>query len=222
MPTRKKARQARAQQIKLAALETSEWFRGDRITTVRPQLQQLMQFAKADSNQFHFAVFTGPESFRAILDDFVSKHGVQYIYICAHGSKGKIRFPINQKEKRHDIRIFDCLVSKTTLRGVFFGGCELKSLAEELSGRILNGRRPTDRHPWVAAYGESNDWMDGTWLDMAFFRCLFDHEKENGPVTSKKAMKAVLYSFAENGFLELVKQTDFSVYMRGEEVEWHY
>lgn len=219
MATRKKARKSRASQIKLAALETSEWFRGDRITTVRPQLQQLMQFTKADSNQFHFAVFTGPESFQAILDDFVNKHGVQYIYICTHGSKGKILFPINQQEKRHDIRNFDCLLSKTTLRGVFFGGCELKSLAKELSERILKKRRSTDSHPWVAAYGESNDWMDGTWLDMTFFRFLFDYEKENRPVKSKKDMETVLYSFAENGFRGLAEQTDFSVYMRGEEVE---
>lgn len=200
-------------QIKLAVLETAEWFDRDRITTIRPQIQQLMQFAKKDPNEFHYASFAGPESFKEILKDFAHTHGVQYIYINSHGENGKIQFPVNRSKTNVNAGTFTNCLGKTTLRGVLLGGCQLKSLAEKISAGLSKSG------VWVAGYGTFVDWMEATWLDLTFLRYLFYYENDKKlAVTTQSKMAAFLGSLTGTGLGKFMEEMEFSVYMGGWEI----
>ena len=117
-------------QPKLAVLETAEWYTKDRITTVRPLFQLLsMHVYDGDPNLFHYATFTRKASFVATFKDMVSKHGVNFICIGAHGENNKII--LNKKEKSGNPSLFNSLFSRD-IRGA-------------ASTRNLSCRLPTRR-----------------------------------------------------------------------------
>jgi len=230
---------AKSKQIKLAVLETAEWFESNRIMTVRPLFQQLMQEVAGDSNEFHYATFTGPASFQATMQDLVNEHGVNYIYIATHGEKGKIQFSHNSTAKVN-VATFDCL-DRAKMRGIFFGGCELGDLAREVSERI-QARRARDKKttyvsPWVVGYQKSVDWISGAFLDMAFWRLMLLPEEGFVPVIKRqKQMRDALRVFDEGLWFENNRISDkgemmfpplgetrkilgFSVYMNGKKIE---
>jgi len=233
-----------AKQIDLAVLETAEWFESDRIMTVRPLFQQLMQNVAGDSNQFHYATFTGPASFQATMQDLVNEHGVNYIYIATHGEKGKIQFSHNSAAKEINIATFDCL-DRAKMRGVFFGGCELDSLAREVSERIQARRvregKTTYKSPWIVGYQKDVDWISGAFLDLAFWRLMLLPEEGVVPVIERqKQMRDALRVFDKGLWLdkhdrisdtgrlifpplgETRKSLGFSVYMNGKKIENDY
>lgn len=230
--------------IKLAVLETAEWYESDRIMTVRPLLQQLMQSVAGDSNEFHYATFTGPESFQATLQDLINKHGVNYIYIATHGEKGKIQFSHNKTGKSINKATFNCL-DRAKLRGCFFGGCELDDLARDVSERIQTRRvregKKTYISPWFAGYQKEVDWISGTLLDLAFWRLILLPEKGVVPVIkTQKQMRDTLRVFDKGLWLdghsrisdtgrlifpplgETRRSLGFSVYMNGKKIENDY
>ena len=164
-------------QPKLAVLETAEWYTKDRITTVRPLFQLLsMHVYDGDPNLFHYATFTGKASFVATFKDMVSKHGVNFICIGAHGENNKII--LNKKEKSGNLSLFNSLFSRdirgaASIRGIYLAGCQLDGLAKKLSSKEWEHNTPA---PWFAGYGESVDWMDAAWMDRKFWDILLnDH-----------------------------------------------
>lgn len=165
---------AKSKQIDLAVLETAEWYKGDRVMTVRPLFQQLMQSVTGNANRFHYATFTGPDSFEETLKDLVHTHGVQYIYISTHGEEGKMQFSFNRQRKATYLSKFDCLAEKS-LSGVFFAGCELGSLAQSVSARLQG--KVKGQAPWFAGYDTSVGWIDAAFLDLAFLRLVLLHEE---------------------------------------------
>ena len=222
---------AKTPQIKLAVLETAEWYREDRIATSRPLFQLLTQLVYSNPNWFHFATFTGPDSFKETLNHLVEKHGVQYIYIGTHGKEGKIQFPTPIEEGGIDIRAFDCF-DKTTLKGVLFGSCQLASLAENISRRLkektMEKKGRQQMSPWFAGYTESVDWMDGAWLDMAFLRLVLGFQKHDDDgenpsyqlkVNSQGDMGIALSILDGEGYQAMREKWGFSVYMNGKKIE---
>jgi len=217
--------------IRLAVLETAEWYREDRMTTARPLFQLLTQLVYDDPNWFHYATFTGPESFKETLYDLVHKRGVQYVYICTHGEDGKIQFASKNKTHPYDKTIVKCL-EKTSLRGVLFGGCELASLARDLSEglkeKTLEEKGRLQASPWFAGYTETVDWIDAAFLDLAFLRLVLegqDHDDQKMSRKFKMAMDAKykvavgLQLLDEHGYKVLRENLGFSVYVNGSEVE---
>jgi len=218
-------------EIRLAVLETAEWYREDRMTTARPLFQLLTQHIYGDPNWFHYATFTGPESFKETLYDLVHKRGVKYVYICTHGEDGKIQFASKNKTHPYDKTIVKCL-EKTSLRGVLFGGCELASLASDLSEglkeKTLEEKGRLQESPWFAGYTESIDWMEASFLDLAFLRLVLgaqEHDDQKMRAEFKLAVKAryhmayALHLLDEDGFEAIRKRLGFSVYINGKEVE---
>jgi len=212
----KQTNRGKPKQIDLAVLETAEWFERDRIMTVRPLFQQLMQVAAWDSNEFHYATFTGPESFQETLKDLVSKDGVEYVYICTHGKKDEIQFPFNRNKKKINVATFDCF-DKSTLRGVFLGGCELAGLAEDIAVRWhqkkLRGETKGNYSPWFAGYTEEVKWIHGAWLDMMFLGYMFSSGRSRSDVTDN------LLEFYEDGFGGLMETFGFSIFMNGKKID---
>jgi len=176
---------------KLAVLETAEWYTKDRITTVKPLFQLLSQHIyDGDPNHFHYATFTGKDSFAATFKDMVGKHGVQFIYIGAHGEDDEIRF--NKQEKSGHISLFSPLFSQDvrgagSIRGVYLAGCQLDGLAKKLSSKEWEH---STQAPWFAGYVESVPWMDAAWMDMKFWHILLeDHHQDQKEGKSPQSRK---------------------------------
>lgn len=167
--------QSKSKFPRLAVLETAEWYTKDRITTVKPLFQLLSQHIyDGDPNHFHYATFTGKDSFAATFKDMVGKHGVQFIYIGAHGEDDEIRF--NKQEKSGHISLFNPLFSQdvrgaASIRGVYLAGCQLDGLAKKLSSKEWEH---STQAPWFAGYVESVNWMDASWMDMKFWHILLE------------------------------------------------
>lgn len=217
-------------EIRIAVLETAEWYREDRMTTARPLFQLLTQHIYDDPNWFHYATFTGPESFKETLHDLVHKRGVKYVYICTHGEDGKIQFASKNKTHPYDKTLVKCF-EKTSLRGVLFGGCELAPLARDLSEglkeKTLEEKGRLQASPWFAGYTETIDWMEASFLDLAFLRLVLGNQEHDDQkmrkfkmaVTAKYHMAVALQILDEEGFKVLREKLGFSVYVNGQEIE---
>jgi len=197
-------------QIDLAVLETAEWYKGDRTTTVRSFMPLLTQMVYDNPNWFHYATFMGSNSFAEALENLVHKDGVNYIYIGTHGEDDKIQGFLPGDSHPNKTTWERCF-SKGALRGIFLGGCEMNFLAGKISSLLT--RSTHNPPPWVAGYWKSIDWMDATMLDLAFLR-----EALNPKVNSEKAIKGVLNKLEGKGYGGIMESLGFTVYIGGKEI----
>lgn len=210
-------------QPKLAVLETAEWYSKDRITTVRPLFQLLSQHVyDGDPNQFHYATFTGQDSFVATFKDMVGKHGVKFIYVGTHGEDDEICF--NKKEKSGRVSLFNSLFSRdvrgaASIRGVYLAGCQLDGLAKKLSSKEWEHSSPA---PWFAGYEEGVNWMDATWMDMKFWHILLENhhwaqKKREKPQSREMDAFGTTYQLLDGGHGCSMWDLGFRIYRQGED-----
>jgi len=209
MTMAKQTNRGKPEQIKLAVLETAEWFNKDRTATVRPFMRLLTQIVYDNPNFFHYANFTGKDDFADTLEYLVKKDGVQYVYICTHGENGKIDFPRggikNQLNSTSWKKCFD-----KNLSGVLFGGCQLLPLAEKVSNELQG-------NTWVASHRESIDWVDASLLDMTFLRIMLTlHDNTKTQLKTRVALD-LLDDF--HGHESLRAKLGFAVYMNGKKID---
>lgn len=216
--------QSKSKFPQLAVLETAEWYTRDRITSVKPLFQLLSQHIyDGDPNHFHYATFTGKDSFAATFKDMVGKHGVQFIYIGAHGEDDEIRF--NKQEKSGHISLFNPLFSQdvrgaASIRGVYLAGCQLDGLAKKLSSK--EWEHGSTSAPWFAGYEASVNWMDAAWMDMKFWHILLDDhqsrsERGENPQSRKMDAMRTPYQLLEGGHGCSMWDLGFRIYRDGDE-----
>lgn len=206
-----------SRQIELAVLETAEWYGNDRITTVRPMFQILMQQLSGNPNDFHYATFIGPDSLVETLEKLADKRGVQYIYIGTHGEDDNIVRPMSRESDRKIQMgtLAKCLTKyKKNLTGVFLGGCQLKYLAEYLSEELAAVQHKNAPKPWVAGYGDFIPWMGSAMFDMVFLHHALKLER-----STQIGMVDIFDELHHKGYKGIMKNLDFDVYISGKSIK---
>ena len=209
------------QKPRLAVLETAEWYDNDRITSIKPLLQIIMQHLTNDPSHFLYSTFVNKKSFNETLKHFAAGkpvRGVQYIHIACHGKEGKL-CPGNKGETISTGSIPNRL-DKKSLRGIFLSVCQSNKIAYQIADETGTTGL------WTAGYSEDVDWFTSCAFEMLFWRMVLigsnleaERLKKKKTTYSTKDEKIIniivtVDLLHDAGYGEVMKRLGFHIYAK--------
>jgi hypothetical protein len=150
----------------MAVVESRWWDDGNH--SVRALFEAVGAIHYGNPSAFFYDMFADRSSLSRVLGMRASDGRTEVVYLATHGDQAEIGpgngVEISRTEFRNDL----AAANRTgQLKGLYLGTC--------LTGNLDTVRfllTSTSHLDWIAGYGESVDWVDGSAIDMIFFHKL--------------------------------------------------
>jgi hypothetical protein len=217
---------AATRHLGLGVIET-RWF-DERHHTVRPLFEFLSYALKDRSDAFTYERFVGASSFREAVRFMMGGGDIEYLYVAAHGTFGKIEAPNGSGLSRTFLRNTICEVNRRRrrLKGVLFGSCKFgdaHNLVEVLRPSKIRGETVSNRLVWAGGYNQEIEYTRSSLFDISFYDLFFrtnggneikrlektiDYMKTNLPGLAESLSLCMLVRISNRRYRDLIKDED--------------
>jgi hypothetical protein len=180
-----------------SVVESRWWPKGNH--SVRPLFEAVASIHYDNPSAFAYDMFADKSSLTAVMNMRGGDSRTEVLYLASHGDEKSIGPSEKNSISRAEARNILIQANKNAqIKGLFLGTC-LTGNAD--FARFLLEKSEANLE-WVAGYGKSVDWVDGTAIDMIFFSKLAELYIAN---KSKKKGKLSPRSMAHTAATEMVK-----------------
>jgi len=168
---------------------------------VRPLFEALSGIHYDNPSAHFYDMFSEKKSLDAVLDARCMDQQTEVIYLAAHGDATRIGGAPGHDLSRTELRnIIERRNITLQLKGLYLGTC---LTGNKDMGKFFLEYAPTNLE-WLAGYGESVDWVDGSAIDMVFFSKLTEEYLKNAKRKKGKKSARTMAHLAAGELLKLI------------------
>lgn len=177
-----------------SVVESRWWSTGNH--SVRPLFEAIAALHFQNPSAFLYDMFVNKGSLSSIINMRAKDKSTDVIYLASHGDESNIGPNDENVISRTELR--NAIISANSngqIKGLFLGTC----LTGNASMAKFLLENPKCNLEWLAGYGDSVHWIDGTAIDMIFFSKLAELYIDNrAKKKGKQSARAMAHQAATN------------------------
>ena len=165
--------------LDLAVVESRWWEKGNQ--SVRGVFELIAAVRNENPHAYHYEMFNNAASLKEIVPRVAKKKNIRNLVIAAHGDEDGIygaEPDVNEDNRISRAVLRNVLgdIPRGSLDGLYLGTCATAN--EDTVDFLFDGGRVR----WVAGYSDVTDWLEGTFLDLYFWRTYYGTNRAGGPL----------------------------------------